>query len=220
MDPKLIKAALDALIADDKDAAIEILKGLVVTAAGGSSAEPPPAADAGATQENAETPPTAADDAEKTEEMAALGREAMALVGAKTAAELREKIKTGTAPAADEGADAKERRDLVAELVKLGVETPATAWEKDAEGNIPEGDARKPRKRLAEEEIVELRDRVSALRKASGTIATRSREVTPPVREPERSVRKLSRDEQAYCKREGISEQEFNDRRNAAVRRV
>lgn len=54
--------------------------------------------------------------------------------------------------------EAKERRGLVASLVKLGVELPATAWA-DQAGTVPV-------KRLADEPIDELRARVAKLQAA------------------------------------------------------
>lgn len=63
-----------------------------------------------------------------------------------------------------------ERRKLVGELVKLGAETPATAWADD--------DAKAPCKRLVDEPIVELRARVAKLAKAKGASPVTPR---PPV---------------------------------------
>jgi phage I-like protein len=54
--------------------------------------------------------------------------------------------------------EASERRGLVADLVKLGVEIPATAWS-DQKGTVPV-------KRLADEPLPDLRSRVAALRAA------------------------------------------------------
>lgn len=56
--------------------------------------------------------------------------------------------------------EAGERRTLVAELVKLGVELPATAWADDK--------AAKPSRRLAAEPLSELRERVATWRTARG----------------------------------------------------
>ncbi len=60
--------------------------------------------------------------------------------------------------------EAGERRTLVAQLVKLSIEIPATAWEPDADG-VP---TQTPCKRLAAEPIDELRDRVAKLSAARG----------------------------------------------------
>jgi hypothetical protein len=62
-------------------------------------------------------------------------------------------------------AEAVERRELVAELVKLGLETPATAWAPSAAG-VPDGIT--PVKRLQSEPIDDLRARVDVMRAARG----------------------------------------------------
>ena len=62
--------------------------------------------------------------------------------------------------AEQEKLEAGERRTLVAELVKLGVELPAMAWADDK--------AAKPSKRLAAEPLQELRERVATWRAAKG----------------------------------------------------
>ena len=66
--------------------------------------------------------------------------------------------------------DASSRRELVGELVKLGAEVPATAWEGDAEKRLPV-------ERLRNESVDSMRSRVTALR------ASRPEQLdhTPPV---------------------------------------
>lgn len=58
--------------------------------------------------------------------------------------------------------EGSERRKLVGELVKLGAETPATAWADD--------DAKTPAKRLVDEPIAELRSRVTKLAAAKRSV--------------------------------------------------
>lgn len=214
MDPKLAQAALDALLNDDKDAAAEILKKMLVAGASGESGSgAPPPAELGATGENAETPP-------EEQEMAALSRELVTLSGrgspGEAAAYFRELHAASVASKADRAKlESSERRGLVAELVRLGVEFPHTAWaDKDAAG-----DARVPVKRLSDEPIAELRDRVAAHRTARGESAppTGARPpVTPPAgKEPV----KLTREELAGCKRLGITPEEFAQRKAEAATR-
>lgn len=74
-----------------------------------------------------------------------------------------ERTKLAKERAALEGS---ERRRLVGELVKLGAETPATAWAEDDKGV---NDGKTPVKRLADEPILELRARVAKLAKAKGS---------------------------------------------------
>lgn len=70
--------------------------------------------------------------------------------------------------------EGSERRKLVATLVTIGGETPATAWAKDAEG-IPDG--KTPCKRLADEPLTELRTRVDMLSKGK----TKQKDPVPPA---------------------------------------
>jgi hypothetical protein len=55
--------------------------------------------------------------------------------------------------------DLAQRRDHIAELIKLGAETPATAWDGDATKRIPQ-------LRLLSEDLDSLADRVEKLRAA------------------------------------------------------
>jgi hypothetical protein len=82
-----------------------------------------------------------------------------------------------TALAAERTAlESGERRKLVGELVKLGAETPATAWADD--------EAKAPVKRLADEPITELRARVAKLSAAKGGARVRTTEARPPATAP------------------------------------
>ncbi len=97
------------------------------------------------------------------------------------------------------------RRELIAELVKLNFETPATAWAGDAKD-------RKPVKRLNDEPIEELRTRVAQLRKL------RPATIEPPTKTGG-DVTKLSDRERSECKRLGIDLEVFAARKANAVRR-
>lgn len=66
--------------------------------------------------------------------------------------------------------ESTERRKLVGELVKLGAETPATAWQAGADGV---NDGKTPVARLANEPIADLRSRVTALSAGRGTAMRR-----------------------------------------------
>jgi len=222
MDPKLIKSALDALENNDPEACKEILKNVIAAAAGGATAEPPPAAEAGATQENAETPPPAPgdEDAEDTEALAALARETLALVGAKDAKELRAKLaaRATAATASASTPEQIERRNLVSQLVQLRVELPARAWVRGEDGSIPDGDARVPVKRLAEEPLEELRARVADLSKAAGLEVRNAGHRPPPKDAPK--LRQLSSAELEWCRRNSMTPEQFLERANNTVRRV
>ncbi len=214
MDPKLAQAALDALLNDDKDAAAEILKKMLVAGAAGAAPDgAPPPAELGATGENAETPP-------EEKEMAALSRELVTLSGRATAGEAAAYFRglhtASVATSADRAAlEASERRGLVGELVKLGAEFPHTAWtDKDAAG-----DARVPVKRLSDEPIAELRSRVAAHRTARGESAPATGARPPVTPPPGKQPVKLTRDELAGCKRLGITPEEFAERKAEAATR-
>jgi hypothetical protein len=167
MDPKIIKEALDALIAGDSEKCMEILKGAIAAAAG-APPDAPKTPEAGT-----ETPAVVEDDEEKKKEpMVAAARLAIALTGktdpgeamaelsrrSKIAIELEEREATLAKDRAT--LEAGERRRLVGDLVKLGVEIPATAWSDD-KGTIP-------CERLSKEPIEELRARVQKLSAARG----------------------------------------------------
>jgi hypothetical protein len=167
-----VKGAIEALGTGDGKAALEILEALLVSGLSEGASEPPPAADAGATASTADTPPPAPGE-EQPAEMAALSRGVVAMFAGKTAGEALEAVRTLKAEsdrlASDRAAlEASERRGLVAELVTLGVEVPATAWE-DADAK---GDERKPSARLAGEPIADLRKRVSLIKTSRGARMT------------------------------------------------
>jgi hypothetical protein len=165
--------AIESLGTGDGKKALEILEALLVSELTGEAAgEPPPPAEAGATASNAEVPPPAPGD-KPAEEMAALSRGVVAMFAGKTAGEALELVRSLKADsdrlAADRAAlEDSERRGLVAELVTLGIDTPATAWE-DVEAK---GDARKPCARLAAEPLADLRKRVSLIKTSRGARMT------------------------------------------------
>jgi len=149
MDPQQVKAALDILESGDGAKALEVLKALIASAAGAepdaTAEEPEPMS------ENADAPADGGDEDEDDEKMAKLRR------GDVEIKRLRAQVDELLAEKA--AADADARAELVGELVKLGVELPATAWEGDAEKRVPV-------KRLRDEALAELRKRVELLRGA------------------------------------------------------
>jgi hypothetical protein len=100
--------------------------------------------------------------------------------------------------------EGSERRKLVAELVKLGAETPATAWADD--------DAKAPCKRLAEEPIADLRGRVAKLTAAKG--APVRTELRPPPAGGN-DAHGLTAEQLRYCEQSGCKPEVF-----AALRKV
>jgi len=154
MDPKLITAALDALESGDAAKALEILKGLIASAAGAPAEAPADAPAEAPVSESTDTPP---DDEDETRPPAQATAGAPAGVSALSADEAAE---LATLRADRIERDLAARRELVAGLVQLGAETPATAWQGDAKKRLPV-------KRLADEPLAELRARVAALRSAA-----------------------------------------------------
>lgn len=177
MTPEMIKKALEAIAAGDKDAALEILTGIVAEAAGGTATEgeggetPPPP------ETNADDPAAPEGEQEEEEEQAAVMAATSSLIrltGKPTIGAAVEEVKTWRASHLKleqeterlakerEALESSERRDLVAQLVKLGFEVPATAWAN------PTAKTLVPCKRLLAEPLAELRDRVAKLSAARG----------------------------------------------------
>lgn len=203
MDPAKVKAALDALINGDTEACASILKDMIAVAAGGGE-ETPPAADAGAALGDAADEPKPGD--EQKAALAAL----TALTGKASAGEavafLSKAIdRLAKVEAREAALELSSRRELVADLVKLGAETPATAWEGKAED-------RNPCKRLSAEPIDDLRERVEALSKANPG----QRKAEPPPREE--PVKQLSKAERDYCAKHSITPEQFEARKAGIVR--
>lgn len=180
MNAELVKKLLDAIEAGDLDALKELAKDLVASAASG---EPPPS------DEPADAPPDMAGDApaaDDGEAMKAASAKLMRLTGKTTLHAALEDVEvfrdSHVALTAEREKLAKERaaletserRKLVGELVKLGVEIPATAW-KDSKGSVP-------CKRLQDEPLPELRERVQKLSAARGGSAPKA--PTPPSARP------------------------------------
>jgi hypothetical protein len=168
IDAATIKAALDAIAGGDPEAISTALTAVLAALVTGDS-EPPadPAADA--LTEGADVPPD-------PKEVAATTSALRKLTGCASAGEAIAFLTTLKAQvdslAADRDAlDMSSRRELVGELVKLGVELPATAWapeELDAAGKPK---PRTPAKRFLSEPLEELRNRVVMLRGAKGGTA-------------------------------------------------
>lgn len=171
---------------------------------------PPPVGDGGADESTepaaaGAAAPAPAEDPSKKEAMAA-SRVAMALTGKTDAGEAMAELARRSQVAVDlEAREAKlsqdraalegtERRSLVAQLVKLGVELPATAWG-DEKGTVP-------CKRLADEPIAELRARVKVL-----AAAKPQPRVTPPAK-PAGELG-LTPEQLALCKETGCTPETF-----------
>jgi hypothetical protein len=160
--PELVKKMLDAIASEDGKAALAVLTEVVAAEAAGGAAEtaatPEPAA--------ASADPLAASADPKPEDENA---KALAEVR-KELAELKALTTRVNASALE--SELAERRGLVADLVKLGVELPAHAWLE----RVKETDPLMPCKRLSDEPIAEMRTRVAEMRTARGLPPVRAHE--------------------------------------------
>jgi hypothetical protein len=202
MDPELIKAALEAVAAGDEKKALEILKQMITSAAGGAPAEAAPEAASALEASGAPAPKT------PEEEAKMLRAELAAAKANRDVAKLRAEL--DVIKAERDAVEAAERADLVAELVRLSIETPATAWQGDPKD-------RKPKARFEAEPIAELRERV-ALRKAEGPL--KGPEATPPVGDEAAQVVALSKHQLQAIKARGLTPEQFIAAKNRAVRRI
>jgi hypothetical protein len=170
MDAEQIKALIEAIKNKDGDAALAIAEAMLVSAASGEAA---PAASGG------EGDPLAAsaEPTPPTPEEKALEATLTLLTGADGPAErnafLTKLVEERKAHAERVATlELSSRFELVAELVKLGVEFPSTAFEGDPAD-------RKLVARLSSESIADLRARVAVVKKAKGAAPT------PPARKDE-----------------------------------
>lgn len=156
MNPETIKKAIEALKSEDAKAALAILEEMVMSAATGEQPEAAPVGEAALGCADPPKPEIGAP------EEKALSRELSALTGKQSAGEIVAVFRSmserlGVIEADRAALDNSARVELVGELVKLGAETPATAWEGDTSRRIPVA-------RLAGEPVLSMRSRVAALR--------------------------------------------------------
>lgn len=213
MDPSQVKAALDAIEAGDAAKAIEILKALIATAASGeapppSSTDNAPPADPTADSADGAPPPAAGppgkDDPKATMNSLIASFRSEVASATKVLTALRTEV--GALNAEVRASESTKRIELVGELVKLGAETPATAW--------ADPDKHVVCKRLAAEPVADLAKRVEMLRAAS---------VEEPGNEPpaERhaDVSTLTERQLEVCRKHNITPEEYIRRTSNAVRR-
>lgn len=203
MTKESIQKAIDALIAEDAAAALEILKGLVVEAATGeetTTEDPPPAPLEETEIEMAPEKPK-----EENEEVVAASTRLMRLTGAKSLAEVVTHVETfrtshleleeGRQQLAKERAilESAERRQLCVDLVVKASRAPAEVWADDK--------AKTPKKYLSAMPIEDLRELVAdAIKtKPAAKSSTGSGALAPPS-----NVIDLSEREKELCKSKKI----------------
>jgi len=196
---------------EDVLATIAAMVKKIQDAANGTSAEPPVEAKEPPPEEMA--PPMAA-----ASKLAAASRVLVRLSGKKEIGEVVSEVETWRTShleleaerakmAKERGTlEASERRKLVGELVKLGAEIPATAWEN--------ADGKTPAKRFMDESLESLRDRVTKLSKVRGVLGGSK---DPPARGAAGNVDapELTPEQLKICADQGCKPEEF-----AALRKI
>lgn len=217
MDPAKIKALLDALTANpiDPEALKAAATDLIASIAAPGASTDSPGADALASTDT--TPPDpSAPGADPKKPPPGTPSSLAKDLGCKSDTELSTLFKgmqtqIEALTAERDTADLEARRELVAELVKLNVETPATAWQGDPKD-------RKPVKRLTAEPIADMKLRIAALR--ASRPAVREIEAPTDVDDLDAQVASLTKYEIAACKKKGMDLKEYVVAKAAAVRRI
>lgn len=218
MNPELMKKLLEIIASQDEKAALALLSEIAAASAG-APAEPATPADPLAA---AADPPVPAPGEKKPEEASAATAALTALSklagGATEPGEIVRKLSEMSATVAKISADsaaleASERRGLVASLVKLGVELPATAWEGDPSKLVV-------CKRLSAEPIADLRARVETLKAARPTINLEAPPKGATATEVAEQVKALSANELKAIKDKGMTPEQFIAAKKNAVQRV
>jgi hypothetical protein len=215
-----INAAIEAIKGGDGDAALTLLQQLLVAAMGGDADAGSDSADAAT--EGGDAPPKPIDGSAPV----ATGKLSAAFVkatGHKTEAEFLAHYKTMqedvAALSATQSAIAlNSRRALIAELIKLDIETPAFAWL----GKTDEERAkRQPCARLMAEPLDEMSSRVATLKKL------RPATPEPPTGggpdsddDVSTQVAKLSAKTLAAIKKKGLTPEEYVVATRTVVRRI
>lgn len=218
MDAAKVKEAIEALKAEDGAKALELLESMIASAASGEEApaDEPPADDA-PPAEMADEPPPANDDQQA---MKAASEKLVKLTGKTSLLEALTDVedwRVSHVTLTDERAkmakehaalELTERRKLIADLVKLGAETPATAWAGEAKKLVPV-------RRLSEEPIDGLRERVKSL------LASRGGKIPTALKPPAGDgLQMLSERELAKCKKLGIDPEKYLANKKAMTKAV
>ena len=214
------KALLAALVAGDNETASKIVTDAIaakVSEGGPEGAEAPPEAALDPLAQTVEPPPAdpAKPDEKKDPVVAAALSKLVELTHCTNLGEaVVELTRLQSEREANTVLEVEERKGLVAKLVKLNAETPATAWEGDPA-------ALKPVKFLAEMPIVELRKRVTAFAMRPGAPKIEPPEKKPAAAPPVAggSTVELSKEIKAQLKAKGMTEEEFIAQRDSATYR-
>lgn len=215
MNPELLKAAIQALKDGDGDAALALLEKML-TGEGDPAAAPAEGDPASATGEPAEEPPAPAAAASSAADAPATAM-LLRITGAKDLASaepiLRSAITSARTIEADRNAvTMTARRELITELIQLGAETPATAWDGKPED-------RKPKARLMSEPLDEMRARIASLKARAANPADGVRPPTT-LADIATEVAKLTPTMLKQIKDKGLTPEQFIEERSRATRSV
>lgn len=200
MNPELLKKILAAIEAgEDKSG---LLAEIVAQAAGGAAEPASDVAAGDALSDTAASPPA---DPNKPAEMAALTARLAKLEAERTASVQTLSARIAELESERSAEDQAERVKLCGQLVVLGAETPATAWEGEPE-------ELKPSKRLQAIALSDLRDHVKAL-SARGPIVN-----AEPATKSGPAEIKLSKTEREYCAKHNLTPEQFQDRKASTVK--
>ncbi len=181
MDPALLKKIMDVIASQDRDAALALLPEIITGVAAEEGSEEAPPAEG--------TPPTAASEpaatppADPTKPVNEADAPATAMLlritGARNLAEAEPILSSAIRSARTADADRTAvtmtaRRELIAELIGLGAETPVTAWE----GNAAD---LKPKARLLTESLEDMRSRIVSLKARNGGAGPGGGHTPPPA---------------------------------------
>jgi hypothetical protein len=205
MTPEMLQKALEALKNGDAEAAMALLEEAIVAQAAGEPAPEAKPEDA-PVESMADAPNDEQSKDEKTKEPeAAIAASILASVGAVSVDEIKAwKLAAEESAKVKAGVELASRRVLIGELVKLGVETPATAWKGEAKD-------RDPCERLSSEPLADMQKRVSMLRESG-----KGKEIKPPTKTQEVTLSKAELD---ACKARNLDPKVYAERKAAAVRR-
>ncbi len=214
--PEMIKAVIEALKNSDGEAALTLLEQML-TEESGEPAEPGEGNPGDAAGEPAGTPPTPAGTPPSNAADAPATAMLLRVTGARNLAEAEPILRSAVTSARTIDADRMAvtmtaRRELIVELIQLGAETPATAWE-----GRPED--RKPVARLVTETLEGMRARIVSL-KARNPGASSNLQAPLNSGDVAAEVAKLDKATLAKIKQKGMTPEEFIAERSKATRRT
>jgi phage I-like protein len=204
MNADQVKALLEARDSGDVEQMKTAIDALIAAAVGGESADDM-SGDAEALNDTGEPDPKATEDKKA---LSAAIVELRTLTGKSSVGEIVTELKAWGATLTEaqkrqDVLDLSSRKELVGQLVKLGVEDPATAWEGDPKDRVPV-------ERLMTEPLTSLRSRVATY----ALTRNKTKPNTPPTSSPSVQLSKGALD---YCKRNNITPEQYVIERDKTI---